>query len=347
MKILRRIKQILKKQESIDFESIIKRYKDVKSSSKRVVICPENTDENWLGIKNATIALYKSDVLVLPQFYSNQVISDKQFKIFLHDLKKNRIEKIIFSGLPNYFYKFIEFSKEQGFQVAIHFHGGLAEINGNSEKQKQMSRLITFAQKGVINEIIVVKEGLDSLFSKLTNLKVKRIVPELFVPENIQPIKFSDDKIHIGVFGNNSYNKNRHVQIAAASMIDNSIIHIISPNEFDYLLPAERIVIHDHLNRDEFLKVLGGMDVNLYCSYSESWGQVILESFALKTPCFFANNAGLSTILDSNLNEFCISEFDNPKAIADKVLKYLNAKSKPQIDIEKIKENIQRINTSK
>lgn len=47
-----------------------------------------------------------------------------------------------------------------------------------------------------------------------------------------------------------------------------------------------RIIEHGkNLTRDRFLQVLGSMDLNLYMSYSESWGLVAYESEALGVPC--------------------------------------------------------------
>ena len=48
----------------------------------------------------------------------------------------------------------------------------------------------------------------------------------------------------------------------------------------------ERIIEHGkNLTHDRFLQVLGSMDLNLYMSYSESWGLVAYESEALGVPC--------------------------------------------------------------
>ena len=343
MKKIKRIKEILKKEKPIDFESLLNKCQNIGKTSKRVAICPENTNENWLGIKNATLALYKSDVLVLPQFYSNQVVTDEKFKIILQTLKNNGIEKIIFSGLPKYFFKFISYTKNMGFHTSVHFHGGLAEFNLNHKKQSEMKQLFSQTRQGIIDEIIVVKEGLDLLFKKISGVNTKRIVPELVIPENLKQKKYSDGKIHIGVFGNDSYNKNRHTQVAAAALIENSIVHVIGSNEFEYLIPPERIKVHKQLDRKQFLELLGSMNINLYCSYSESWGQIVLESFALKTPCLFSNNSGIQKIIGK---KYLVEEYDNPERIADKINLILNTDlhSISKEEVESIKGSIFNIN---
>ena len=102
-------------------------------------------------------------------------------------------------------------------------------------------------------------------------------------------------------------------------MIDNSVIHIIGENEFQYLINPKRVICHNQLNRKAFLEVLGSMHINLYCSYSESWGQVILESLALNVPCIAGNNSGLKNFLDPKHENLFISVVDNPNIIAEKI----------------------------
>lgn len=48
----------------------------------------------------------------------------------------------------------------------------------------------------------------------------------------------------------------------------------------------ERIIEHGkNLSRERFLSILGSMDLNLYMSYSESWGLVAYESEAMGVKC--------------------------------------------------------------
>lgn len=114
-----------------------------------------------------------------------------------------------------------------------------------------------------------------------------------------------------------SYNKNRHTQVAAAALVKNSIVHVLETNEFDYGIPDNRIVAHSNLNRNDFLALLGSKDLNLYCSFSESWGQVVIESLALNVPCIYSNNSGISDIIESK--KYVVSEYDNIVSISKKI----------------------------
>jgi len=304
---------------------LIEKVKSIAIQNLTLVICPENTDANWLGIKNATLSMFPLNTFVIPQNFSNQIVSDKDLKSLLISFKENKGKEVLLSGLPNYFFKIIDLCNELEIKVDVLFHGGLAELNQNGNRQDQMAKLFKAAKNQKINKFCVVKEGLDVLFQTLTGVKTERITPALSLPENLKIKKYEDGKIHIGVFGNNSYNKNRHNQVAAAAMIENSVIHIIGENEFAYLLPSDRVICHKQLNRTEFLELLGSMNVNLYCSYSESWGQVVLESLELNTPCISSNSSGLKKVVDSKHKNSFIDEVDNPLVIYKSLVQTLES----------------------
>jgi glycosyltransferase involved in cell wall biosynthesis len=76
-------------------------------------------------------------------------------------------------------------------------------------------------------------------------------------------------------------------------MIDNVVVHVLDKSIFKYLGMNHRIVEHgENLPREQFLAILGSMDLNLYMSFNESWGLVAKESEAM----------GVKTISNLNLN---------------------------------------------
>jgi len=327
------------------FNDLLKRVSIILENSKIIVIAYQNTGANWLGVKTATKGMFPDNVVLLPQSYSSSLLSISQKETLIEYIISNGVQTVIFSGIPNYILKWIKQFHSKSIKTGIIYHGGFAELNGNKEKQKNFQIIKDYSQKGIINKIGVVKEGLDVWFQLNSKAQVHRVCPTFSIPSKLDISNYSDGKIHIGVFGNSTYNKNRHTQVAAAALINNSVIHILSPNEFDYLLPTNRIVVHNNLNRTQFLSLLGSMDLNLYCSLSESWGQVILESIALKTPCLFSNNSGIEKFVG---NEFLVSEYDNPNSIyikANEVLN-LNKFSLSDSDLHKIEKKINYCNMS-
>ena len=99
-------------------------------------------------------------------------------------------------------------------------------------------------------------------------------------------MKLDKTKIHVGVFGADTFNKNLHNQVIHALMIENVIVHVLDKSIFEYLNLSERIVEHGkNLDKVHFLSILGSMDLNLYMSFNESWGLVSHESLEIGVPC--------------------------------------------------------------
>lgn len=93
--------------------------------------------------------------------------------------------------------------------------------------------------------------------------------------------------------------------------VNNSIVHVLNKNDAQFWDENDRIVVHDNLSRQDFLNILSNMDLNLYVSYSESWGQVITESISCGVPCLVSNNSGIFAFSDELREELEIVEYDN------------------------------------
>lgn len=219
---------------------------------------------------------------MLPQLYSSTLLSKEQAIKFFKLLKNKGAKFIVFSGLLEY---------------ALSWIREIYKLN------------IKFG---------VVKKGLKETLEHLDGVSIHRLIPVFVKPEGLRIKKFNDKKIHIGIFGNSSFNKNRHTQVLAASLLENSLIHIIAPNEFGYAVESDRIITHENLNKENFLQLLGSTDINLYVSYSESWGQIITESISLGVPCLASNNSGV--FFNKKLrNILLVDDYDNPFEIANQI----------------------------
>ena len=112
-----------------------------------------------------------------------------------------------------------------------------------------------------------------------------------FLCFGLKKLDLDKTKIHVGVFGADTINKNLHNQVIHSLMIENVIVHVLDKSVFQYLAMDERIVEHGkNLPREQFLAILGSMDINLYMSFNESWGLVAKESEALGVKTIHSNN---------------------------------------------------------
>ncbi len=315
--MLKRWKRV--KLPQIEFDQLNSNAEFILKNSKTIVFTPNNTGANWLGIKNATMNMFPNEYLLLPQLYSSTLLSKEQAIKFFKLLKNKGAKFIVFSGLPEYALSWIREIYKLNIKVGVVFHGGQSEFTKSKLKQDQISAVLRLVKSGEIVRVGVVKKGLKETLEHLTGVSIHRLIPVFVKPEGLRIKKFNDKKIHIGIFGNFSFNKNRHTQVLAASLVENSLIHIISPNEFGYAVESDRIITHENLNKENFLRLLGSMDINLYVSYSESWGQIITESISLGVPCLASNNSGIFDFNKKLRNILLVDDYDNPFEIANQI----------------------------
>jgi hypothetical protein len=286
----------------IDLQILKKNIAKIRHYTEVLCIYGSPTLGNWLGIANATKSLYPENSIEIPQHYSNSVFTTKQTIELCEFIDEQKFEKIIISGFASYFFNWIELLHDNCF-IEIIFHGTISEFHDKS-KQNYIERLIDFGKKEKIKRFGFVKKGLENVFSSLYQFNTyHQALPEPIIPENIKKMDLDKSKLHIGVFGADTFNKNLHNQVIHALMLDNTIIHVLDKSIFSYLQLDERIVEHgSNLTREKFLTVLGSMDLNLYMSFNESWGLVAYESEALGVPCLKSIDTQYLSEISNKLN---------------------------------------------
>lgn len=296
----------------------------IRSRGDVIVICPQNTGYNWLGVLNATLGLFPMQTLVLPQYYSNSVFNQSELNDLAKAISAKKFQNIIFSGFPEYFETLIRPLGKNN-NCHVFYHGFLAELAGNKIQQESLKLIFDLSRENLLRSVAFNKKGLSETFSPLIKIKTYHLflkTPVLAVPED----KFSkmDGKVHIGVLVNNTFRKNPHNQVAAALTIPNSIVHCSSKMEYDCFGHEEKIVENPAvLEHKQYLSLLGAMDVNTHVTFAESWGQVITESLMLEVPCLASSNSGVFDF-DSELGKLLIvKEFDNSAAIAEQIKRVL------------------------
>lgn len=284
-----------------------------------IVICPTPTEYSWMGVQRATKALFPSSTIELPQFYSKQIYSDSELEMLIKFIVDLEFKNIIFSGFPPYFKKFLEFLKiDSKIRKGIIYHGFFSEMSSGAEETDSFNDIIELSQNNKIDKIGFVKKDFSVIFNKMYGVKAYDIIYK--TPEyNFRAERFNvDKKLHIGVFPDIDFRKNYINQMIAALLVDKAIVHTSGSCELK--LDAERIISHDsNIQHIDFVERLYKCDINLYVTFSESWGQVIAESLSVGVPCLASNNSGILD-LDPYLKEMLIvNEYDNPIAIANQI----------------------------
>ena len=259
--------------------------KRLRSKSSELIIYGTPTMGNWLGIANATTSLFPDTAYAFPQDYSNNGFNKKEFETWKKQLLKLDFQKITLSGFAYFFFDLIE-EIGNNVHIEIIFHGTISEFH-DPEKQKWIGKMIRLAKDRKIKRIGFVKSGMAETFNQLYGFDCFHVpLPTPQIPENLQKLDLDPNKFHIGVFGADTFNKNLHNQVIHALLIENAVVHVLDKSIFAYLGMPERIIEHGkNLPREKFLGILGSMDLNLYMSYSESWGLVAYESEAMGVKC--------------------------------------------------------------
>lgn len=269
-----------------------------------VVLYGTPTNGSWLGIANATKGLFPDSAIAIPQWYSNPVFTLKEQSEFCREIINLKFSKVVISGFAPYFFEWIE-QLNSSVEIEVIFHGTISEFHEKS-KQALINKMIQFGKQEKIKRFGFVKKGLAEVFNKLYGFECyHQPLNTPVIPENIQKIALDKSKIHIGVFGGDTFNKNIHNQVIHALLIENTVVHVLDKSIFSYLQMDERIIAHGkNLSRDKFLSILGSMDLNLYMSYNESWGLIAFESEALGVPCINSLDIDYRLLIAEKLNLF-------------------------------------------
>jgi glycosyltransferase involved in cell wall biosynthesis len=302
--MIRRIKSsIFPKNNKKIVEDLISNISLIREEHEIIVLYGSPFAGSWKGIANATIGLFPNNSLQIPQWYSNCDLTNTEFKCVLDKIIELKFTKLIISGFAIYFYEFIEFIFQR-IHVEVIYHFTFAEAS-REEFQRSFQKVIDFAQKGKIKKIGFVKKDLVFLVNKLYNVETYfQPLSEPKIDFKISKMNLDRSKFHIGVFGADTFNKNLHNQVINSLAIDNTIVHVLDKSIFKYLMVDDRIVEHGtNMSRNDFLMILSSMDLNLYMSYSESWGLVAKESEKLGVKCLVNNSVDYFQSIDSEVKK--------------------------------------------
>ena len=279
------LSKLLPKQSKPLLQQKLVELKEFRKRSDEIVICGSPTEGSWLGVSNATHSLFPKNSYTLPQWYSHPVFNEKEMKVWKEALVGLQFTKITISGFATFFFDFIsEYGDKQYIEVV--YHGTWSEMH-DKERRDWMAKMFELTRIGKIKKIGFIKKGMAETVHQLYGFDCQHVqLPKPKIPEGIQQLNLDRSKFHIGVFGADTFNKNLHNQVVHALLVENVVIHVLDKSIFDYLNMSDRIVEHGkNLPKEKFLQILGSMDLNLYMSYSESWGLVAYESEAMGVPC--------------------------------------------------------------
>lgn len=288
-----------------------------------IAICPKPMGNSWQGIATATEGLFTDRIFYLPQYFSNTVYSKEELNILSKLLIQTTSEHIVFSGYLPYFDQLILPLSRSGKKVSVIYHGSHTSILEDPNAALHFKSLIELSKQKVLYKLGFVKKDMDKTFHLLTG---QDFYPILLKTDKklFSLIPNSYEGLNIGVLTHDMFRKNLYNMVSAALLNPIATVHMKEKYLTDYLGKSERIQTHGMLKEQlDFLKIMGGMTINYYVTFSECWGQYVNESLAMGVPCLTSD---VSAVLDFDpeiKNLLTVKEFDNDFAIYKKSIEVL------------------------
>jgi hypothetical protein len=94
-------------------------------------------------------------------------------------------------------------------------------------------------------------------------------------------------EINIGVFTAANAMKNYPAALACACAVPGARVHTVHPPPFEWpgVELTRTVEAHGWMNLNQLLVLMGSMDVNLMLSFTESYGFLVTQSWAMGVPC--------------------------------------------------------------
>ena len=91
-----------------EFQNLLIKVDHIRNQSENLALCLDNTNGDYLGVKNATLNLFPDSTVALPAYYSTLKLSDAQLQSFINHLQSKPFKQIIYSGFPNSLNPFVK-----------------------------------------------------------------------------------------------------------------------------------------------------------------------------------------------------------------------------------------------
>jgi glycosyltransferase involved in cell wall biosynthesis len=307
-------------------DEIIQSLASLRTRADYLVICRDRVNYHGMSINKATAGLFGEEKLVMPEYCGLPVYSTRELNAITGAVVDLGFNQVVLSGFPPFYGEIvlqIKCKKPQ-LPLKVLFHAFLAELSYSQQIQGTFKTLVTLCRKKLVNLVGFNKRDLAETIGKLFNINTFQyyLYTRQYHWENGPHLP--KPNLDIGVFVSSVYRKNIHNQVAAALMLDRSLVHLHDNQEVDYFLQQDRIKTHPFIDDPvDFAGLLSSMDVNFYVTFSESWGLIISESLIHGVPCLAGNTSGLFDFHELLKSYLVVNEADNPMAIYQKALKVL------------------------
>jgi glycosyltransferase involved in cell wall biosynthesis len=232
--------------------------------------------------------------------------------------KLSKYDAVIFNAACPGYIPLVKALSDEGIKTYALYHsafGGFSfdHLFDGSERQN-LQLMLDWSKSGLIKKVGFVNRGSAEYFATL-GYKTGWLpnVPSQVIENHSTPVEWKrrgDNNIHIGAFSRINAMKNTMTSVAAALSIPNSLVHTVDkvvwmpPGLLD---ACNRIVTHGWLSKDALADAMARMHVNTMLSFTESYGLLVTESWAVGAPCIIGPSC--KPLLDEFEANYMLKEF--------------------------------------
>lgn len=203
----------------------------------------------------------------------------------IEGLRAAKVRLVVIQGWPPGSGSFAKRLTELGFGVKCVLHSSPAQHGSEAGEAAVVAEVLSLASEGSLAQVGMAKGGVVEAFQALGH-------DVTYVPNRVPPLPPVEridlgPGTHIGVFAEPFWRKNVVTQLLAVALIDDAVAHVMRKPDVAYLDDVP-IVEHGELPWDEFVKLQGSVDLNLYVTLSECHPSTPQESYLFGVPCLIS-----------------------------------------------------------
>ncbi|MDP8958503.1 MAG: hypothetical protein M3N51_04725 [Actinomycetota bacterium] len=219
---------------------------------------------------------------------------------------------LVVHGFPPGSERLVREAAGRGIATRCVLYSSMAQHTAEPGEAAVVDRVVELLDEGSLGRLGFAKEGQAEAFAALG-------VPAHFVPNrppSVPPLERLPlgEGLQVGVFGELFWRKNVATQLGGVALMGGRA-HVIWRPALSYLKGLD-VLEHGLLPHQEFLRLQGSVDLNLYVTLSECLPLTPVESYASGVPCLFSRTSMLFRDDPELWRLTTVDELDNPAAIA-------------------------------
>lgn len=287
------------------------------------IVSPE-----FRGVKSATQEMVK-DIIEISEIFSRNKASELAKMICKYNPKK-----ILISGYAKGHDLLIEEIKKvcPNIHIFVLIHSAFIWFDTYPSENEVFENIIGMAKQGVIEKVGFCKKDLSEFF-KNEGINTYFVMNRFYLDHHAYRT-INKKKISIGVFGKNFWYRNITNQVIGALSVKNSNVHVNEISDH-FFIDKNRVTVHGILPKDDFLKLIQSIDINLYISLTECFPMSVIESMQYGVPCLVSNTSAVYSFSPKLKSWLTVSTIDSPIGISKKVNEVISNYEQIQDEIKK------------